>query len=1077
MNKETIQELINLQCQKFKNNTAIECGTRAITYDELRCQSNAVARQIINYRIPKETFIGVLIKDRVELIIAAVGVLKAGCVFVPIDTSYPDHRIQVMIHHTDIQYLIGCQSQISRLQANPDFNLNGKNMTCINYMENSLLKNNDTLDLEPETAPRYLPEDKVYIYYTSGTTGDPKAIIGKNKSLLHFIEWEIDTFGINHTFRFSQLTNPGFDVYLRDIFTALCAGSTICIPEDNEVMINGETFLKWLDRREIHLMHIVPSLFRVLNSQPLSIENLKQLKFILFAGEKVIPRELKEWFQTFNDRIQLVNLYGPTETTLAKMFYLILPSDCEREIMPVGKNIRGARVIILNENKKICDTLETGEIYIRTPYRTYGYYNAPELNKEKFIANPFNNDPEDILYKTGDLGRRLPDGNIELLGRIDRQVKIRGMRVELFGIEHIILNHPDINEAVVIKRKVGNHNEFLFAVLTRSIDSGETHKQDMELISQLRAHLLEKLPAYMVPTDMIIVDQLPRKVNGKIDYTEIEKLAENYHTEYVEPADQTERKLREIWSELLDNPSISVTDSFLRVGGNSLSIMSLITKIHQAFDIRIPLGEMFKNTTIRKQASYIREAKKELHRSIEPVEEKKYYVLSSAQKRFYILQQMEPQSTAYNMTQVVKIDGPLEKEKFAHIFKQLIDRHESLRTAFLIIDGKHVQYINQDADIPSKIQYFDLTSRQEEPRTSIHNILENFVKPFNLSSPPLIRIGLIKTGHESHILILDIHHIAADNISLKIFVKEFTALYAGSPLPPLKLQYKNYSEWEYKRIESGEIKRQELYWTDIYKGEIPLLNIPLDFPRGDRPSHEGEWLIVELEEPLRQKIIASTQKEDITMFIFLLAVYYCLLHKYSGQDDIIVGIPISGRIHSELENVIGVFLNTLAIRNFPTAEKTFASFLNEIKRKTLEAFENQDFQFEKLVNKIAIKREAGRNPLFDVVFEFHESIGKEANVSLEGLKVESFDEYSKRKSENDFSLHIFDTKNKIALALQYATSLFKAASAEKITSRFIEVLCQVVDNPTIKLEEISISHDLLIAEPVIKREDQSEFEF
>jgi amino acid adenylation domain-containing protein len=1058
----TIQDRLNRGFSRYKDNIAIQCGSRMVTYNDLEKKANRIANQVIDRDIKPGTFIGILLEDRSDLICAILGILKARCVFVPLDPGYPDQRLAIMIRRTHIRFLVCDEAGHQRLSSHERIGIRDENLHVLPFPR-------DTKDSPMEESwtrhdIAYSPTDKVYIYFTSGTTGEPKAIVGNNKGFVHFIDWEIDTFGVDSSFRCSQLTNPGFDVYLRDIFVPLCAGATICIPDTPDMLLDGRRLTQWLDDREIVLSHCVPSLFRTINIPGITSRLFKSLKYVLFAGEKVIPGELKNWYDTFGGRIQLVNLYGPTETTLAKLYYLIQPGDVTREIMPVGKHIRGARVIILNENGAVRETLETGEIHIRTPYRTYGYYDDPQLNAAKFIPNPFNDDPDDIIYKTGDLGRRLPDGNIELLGRVDRQVKIRGMRVELDGIENTLLKHPDVKEAVVIQREINSRHASLFALVTLAAPAGNP------LEDELKSYLAGKLPQYMIPGDIATVEAIPRKINGKVDYIQVAQLVKEYKTEYAPPANAVEEKLAEIWSGLLENAEFGVTNSFFDVGGNSLTIMSMITKIHREFDVRIPLGYVFNNNTIRDLAEFIGSGEKEEYNAIVPAGEKEYYALSSSQKRLYILHQAEPHGITYNMPQMVILEGPLEMEKLRLTFFKLIQRHENLRTSFLVIDGEHVQKVHEPSQIRFEIEHYPEGASEKE-------VVSRFVRPFDLSGAPILRVGLLQTAPGKHLLMMDMHHIIADNISLQILVSELTALYEDRELSPLELQYKDYSEWHNRLIQSGQMKKQEDFWLNAFSGEIPVLNMPSDFPRPEHPDHVGDWVFADVEESLSRRVFRLAKHTGTTLFTFCLAVYYILLARYSGQDDIVVGTPVAGRAQPGLEGVIGIFINTIALRGYPGGEKTFLDFLDDVKENNIKAYENQDYPFENLVAKTVVDRATSRSPLFDVVFEYHEDNSGKSAPGVTGLNIVRYREYSNKKSEHDFSLHIFENPNVIGLALQYATALFKSSTAEKIIKHYVEILEKIVDNEQIKLKDIIISHDLLMANTEVYQDNQYEFEF
>jgi amino acid adenylation domain-containing protein len=1045
----------------YKDNIAIEKGDEAITYGELHKRTDAVANRIIKKGIKKETFIGVILDDRKEFIFAMIGILKAGCVFIPLEPGYPDNRLKTMIQTTDTAWII-----IDKTNSQRTFAI--ESTIGFIHIEDAAVDKNGERGCE-QIETKYLPGDKLYIYFTSGTTGNPKAVIGRNGSLLHFINWEIAEFSIDETFRCSQFTNPGFDVYLRDVLMPLCAGAVVCIP--GNVGISSDQYIYWLDTRDINLIHCVPSLFRVFNTPDLEKGNFKTLKYLLFAGEKIIPRELKNWYDIFGERIQLVNLYGPTETTLAKVFYRISKPDTDREIMPIGKHIDGTRLIILNENMNICEKLVTGEIYIRTPFRSFGYYKDPDLNREKFIPNPFSNDPADILYKTGDLGRLLPDGNIELSGRIDRQVKMRGVRIELEGIENLLIKHPSIKEAVVIK-KVSGINEFLYSCITRSRKSSE--EADL-LIQHLKKYLAENLPEVMIPTNIIILEEIPRKVNGKVDYDKISALDENSPNEYTPPGNKNEMKLAKLWSEILNIEKPDINKNFFELGGNSLNVMSLIAKIHREFNVKISMEEMFNHPTIKKQAGIIMEAKKDKYSPIEAAEKKQYYELSSAQKRMYLLQQMDLESTAYNISQILTLDGELKREILEKTLKKLIKRHESLRTSFQSIHHQPVQKVHEAKEFDRfAIEYYQAqVEKKNRSISSLQGIIDIFIRSFDLSQAPLMRIGLIKREKRNHVLMVNMHHITSDGVSMSILLNEFMALYGGEKLPELRIHYKDYSEWQNSEEEIEKVKNHEEYWLKQFKGDIPTLNMLTDYEIPKNLSFEGDKIYFLLDKELNDQLYKFTKETDTTLYMILLAVFYILLTKYTEQQDIVVGTAVAGRGHSDLQSIVGMFVNTLAMRNYPSENKTFREFVQEVKENTINAYENQDYQFDELVMKLGIQREYGRNPIFNTHFIFHNEI--EQFIEIPGLKLTSY-KNTEQFYKFDLSLNAFKSDDTIAITLRYLTDLFKPSTAERLIEHYVEILKQVLENQAIALKDIKLHYALSTGKSYLSREEALEFE-
>ena len=1055
MTHHTLQSKLEHSFIQFKDNIAFENESRSLSYSEVDRRANYITNWLINKGAQKGTFVGILLNERMEFIYSIIGIINAGCVFVPLDPAYPDKRIDVMIQTVDIHVVIIDKANYAR------FHDRNENETV--FKENKfalideLFSRGEHRWFNEKPPLEYSPEDKIYVYFTSGTTGTPKAILGKNGSLLHFLNWEIKTFGIDERFRFSQFTNPGFDVFLRDILVPLCAGARICIPDYRQVLLNNERLAPWISTRGITLIHCVPSLFRIFNALPSTDrETFKHLKYILLAGERVTPLDLQRWYEKNGDHTQLVNLYGPTETTLAKVFYLIRKSDAQKKNIPIGKPIDGARVIILDQDMDICDELVEGELYIRTPYRSFGYYNDPHLTKQKFIPNPFNTDSNDIIYKTGDLGRMLPDGNIELIGRADRQVKIRGRRIELEEIEAVLTCNSTVQEAAVIKEEITNQGVSLHAFV---VPKGGRMQAEESFIHEIRAYLSAELPDYMVPSSIRILEQIPRKTNLKVAFDILgEMLKKQKEKEYIAPRNEIEHKLVEIWSGLLgvEKEKISITASFFELGGNSLNLMTLSSRIHRILNIKISLEQIFENSTIAKQAVLITtEANRDKFTCIEPVEKRDYYPLSSAQKRLYVLQQMDTESTRYNLSSVMVLEGELDIKRFEHAGRRLIGQHESLRTSFLLIHDEPVQKVHDHAEVALEHYAPELQTKEQENRA---HTINRFIRPFDLSWAPLLRLGLINLGKARYMFMYDMHHIITDGISMGLLGNDFFTLYAGEELPPLKIRYRDYSQWQNREKQKETMLKQEKYWIEKFAGEIPLLNLPTDYVRPAILHFEGNTVNFEIHSQEIRELRQLALEENVTFYMTLLALYFILLSKLSTQEEITVGTPTAGRIHENLENVIGMFVNTLVLKGNPSGEKTIRQFLAEIKEKTVQSFENQEYQFEDLVNRLTLSRDVSRNPLFDVMFVYHNidtMMGNIVEKEIAGLKPMPW-KYQKTTSKFDLTLQITESNEKLNFSFEYSINLFKRETIERFIIYLKNIISGILKNRNQEIAELEI---------------------
>ena len=900
-------------------------------------------------------------------------------------------------------------------------------------------------DRRGDTAPAvaYSADDRINVYFTSGTGGEPRAVLGRNESLLQFIAWEIDEFVVSEETRVSQFTPQCHDPFLRDVFVPLCAGGTLCIPDSRETMLDTGRMVRWLEERGVHLIHCTPSLFKILNANGLLKDNLRQLKYVLLAGERIVPTELTHWYRVFGGRIRLVNVYGPTETTLAKMYYLISPQDVGRDNMPIGKPIRGARVILLDRDLNICRSGEVGEIYIRTPFRSYGYANDPQLTACRFIKNPFNDDPADLIYRTGDLAKMNDDGSIEFVGRQDRQVKIRGFRVEPEGIENTIRSFAPVQDAVVHHLQTGSGNHILVAYIIRRPDFG---RENGDLTAPMKTYLSAQLPDYMIPTFIIEMAAFPLSANRKIDYRALPQPDEIIRQTFTSPKNEGQRKLAAIWTDILGIQRIGIDDGFLDMGGNSLNAMNLASRLYREFAVNLPLSRIFENPTIAELAEIIEQGSRNVYTRIEPVEKREYYPLSSSQMRMFLLKEFAgEQEAAYNMPRPLLLEGELDRQSIDGVYRELIRRHQALRTGFEIAAGEPVQRIWEEVDF--KIQYRDSYG------STTDSILRDFVRAFDLSRPPLFRVGLFRTGERRHILAFDIHHIISDGLTTGIIIEEFIRLYRGESLQPLRIQYRDYAVWQHRTRQSGVRRQQEEYWLRQFAGDIPVLNLTTDYPRPPLQRFDGATLEIEVEDGLISRLQQLARRHEATLFMVLLSAYFSLLHRYTGCEDIVVGSPIAGRPHDDLAGVVGIFINTLALRSHPFPQQSYRELLTAVKENAFQAFENQDYPFEELVEKIEARRNLDRNPLFDTLFIMQNI--DQPPLRLEGLTIVPCD-FDSGVSRFDLTLIALQTEEGFCFSLEYSTHLFGEDTMRRLASHFVNILKQVAEDPGVKLGRLDM---------------------
>jgi tyrocidine synthetase III len=1042
---KTIYECFEAQVERTPEKIAVS-GTakntgkhHTLTYGELNQKANQFARHLREKGVRADTIVGIMIKRSVEMIIGIFGILKSGGAYLPIDSNYPGERISYILRDSHTGLLLSHNRLLNKIEGECQVIDPGKDEFRFNDISN-LGKVNTAKNLS-------------YVIYTSGSTGKPKGVAIEHRSVINRLNWMQKAYPISIGDVILQKTPVVFDVSVWELFWWSFQGSSLYLLGHGEEK-NPDAIIAALENHHISVMHFVPSMFHYfltyLEANPGSCQ-AESLKHLFCSGEALLPQHVKLFNRVFadNKKTRLINLYGPTEATVDVSYY-----NCLKELnidrIPIGKPIDNIKLFVVSAGLNLQPPGIAGELCISGAGTARGYLNNIELTGKKFIANPF---PVggDRLYRTGDSCRWLEDGNIEFLGRIDRQVKIRGFRIELGEIESLLLKHNRIDEAVVVTR--GDN-------LCAYIVPGEGQRIST---TDLTVFLSNELPDYMIPGYFVFLERMPLTINGKIDYKALP--APDTGDESALPQNETQKKLAAIWAEVLgiEKSTIGIDANFFKMGGHSLKAIMLTTRIHKAFNTKIPLVDIFKHPTIGKLAIYLKESVESPFTSIPVMENKEYYPLSSAQKRLYILQQMNVACTAYNIPFMAQLIGQFDKQRFREAFVQLIKRHENFRTSFEVIDGEYAQRIHDDIEF--EVSYYRYT--QDEAR----DMIENFIRPFHLSNAPLFRVGIIETGENRRLLLVDMHHIISDGLSYDIYKRDLTGLYEGKALPEMRLQYKDFSEWQNHLIKSGALEKQEKYWLDRFKGEIPLLDLPTDYTRPTVHRFEGDVITDEITSHLTGKVKKLALESNVTLYILLLAVYSILLSKYTARADITIGSDNAGRMHPDLDNIIGFFANMLPLRNFPEDHKIFTDYLQEVRQNSLLAYDNQEYQFEELVSQLRLEREAGRHPLVDTVFSIQNlpdgEIAMESGTPAKDNSNKTDDRsdnsygYENKVAHFDLLVIIHDLGDTIKITWEYATTLFKRSTIEKISKRYLEILEQVIENRHIALKNIEITHDFI----------------
>ncbi|MCU0288757.1 MAG: amino acid adenylation domain-containing protein, partial [Acidobacteria bacterium] len=790
----------------------------SLTYRQLNEQSDHLAGLLIEKGVLPDTIVGIIMERSIEMIIGIMGILKSSGAYLPIDSNYPQERIGYMLKDSGAKLL----AVANELEGEKVRRWEGEKVlleSIIHHSKHHFFQHS-ALSIQHSSQ-------LAYVIYTSGTTGRPKGVMIRHRNVVNLVSGldrtiyrNYPVFGLHVCFVSPYI----FDASVKQIFASLLLGHCLYVVPEN-IRLDGVLLLDYYDRYKIDISDGTPTHLRLfLESMVQSQkESIIRGKHFIIGGEALPVHLMAVFFERLGEKApKVTNIYGPTECTVDSTLYGIKPGNIKSMLhIPIGSPMPNCNLYIVNRWNNLQPVGIPGELLIGGHGVSVGYLNNPELTAEKFTylhhssfllnGYPRQGGHNSKLYHTGDLARWLTDGNIEFLGRIDQQVKIRGYRIELAEIENRLLNIKEIKEAIVIAKREENGDKYLCAYIAATIQYE---------IMELREFLLKELPDYMVPSHFVWLEKIPLTPNGKINHKALPEPNLNLSNHYAAPKNEVEMKLVKIWSEVLCRnelqafqlkTSISIDDNFFHLGGHSLKATVMVSKIDKELNVHVPLAEIFKHPTIRGLSDYIKNMTKEKYASIEPIEKKEYYLLSSAQKRLYILYQMDQQSVGYNIPSFSVLTGEIDKDKFEHTFKQLISRHQSLRTSFHMINDEPAQRIHDKVGFA--IEYF---------ATDVHGLtqtlLKNFIRPFDLAEAQLLRVALLKENEARHILMIDMHHIISDGISINIAVKDFMALYQAEDLPNLRVQYKDFSEWQNNEKQKESIKKQEHFWVNEFVG-------------------------------------------------------------------------------------------------------------------------------------------------------------------------------------------------------------------------------------------------------------------
>ncbi len=1028
---KTIVDLFEQQVKATPNNTAVIFQDQGLTYAQLNEKANQLAHFLKEqYHIQSDTLIGICIERSLEMVIGLLGILKAGGAYVPLDPNYPQQRLAWMLEDSRVSVLL---TQTSLQNTLPEHQVD---ILCLDNWERFAQQSIENLKLALN------PESLAYVIYTSGSTGKPKGCLITHHNVTRLYKATDSIYQFNDKDVWTLFHSYAFDFSVWELWGALLYGGQLLIVP-YWLSRSPSDFHTFLTQHQVTVLNQTPSAFRqLIDADQQTKTRLNNLRHVIFGGEALEPAMLQAWFEKYAAHTPtLSNMYGITETTVHVTYCYISPDFIYGKSV-VGQPLADLSVYVLDANKQVMPIGVAGEMYVAGDGLARGYLNRPDLTAEKFVELELFGKTERV-YKTGDLARWLPDGNLEYLGRIDHQIKLRGFRIELGEIEAVLTQQESIKDAVVIlHEKDGNKSLAAYLVLAnKNADIGG-----------LREALKAKLPDYMLPSYFTILDKLPLTPNGKIDRKALpEPDLINTSTENRPLRNETDHLLANLWSEVLRCEINSRAVNFFELGGHSLLATQLIARIRHNFEIEIPLRQLFDKPVLSDFSDWlIQQQRGTTLPAIIPQTDKQTLVMSYAQQRLWFLAQLEGESATYNMPATLQLTGDLDLEKLQQSLISLVARHQSLRLSFPSINGE-ASVIELATYNPLTIT--DLTHLPEiEQQAQIQHLAQQHAsKPFNLAQGKLLQVELLKLSADNYVLLFNMHHIISDGWSMGVLIREWMAFYSNpeTQLKPLSINYTDYATWQRNWL-SGEILQQQLhYWQNQLANAPELLELPTDFSRPAMQSYRGNHLQTQLSKELSQNIQQFSQKNGCTVFMTLLSAFNVLLHRYSGQNDILIGSPIANRTQQQTEELIGFFVNTLVLRTQIDANTNFNELLTQTRHSTLAAYAHQDTPFEQVVEAVNPTRTLSHAPLFQVMFVL-QNTPDSTNFQLPNLSIKSLAQEN-LTAKFDLTLSVSEQEGHLDCSWEYATDLFQLSTIERLSHHFAHLLTQLLQAPELPI--------------------------
>jgi amino acid adenylation domain-containing protein len=1010
---------------------AFDGGT--LSYGELNAAANRLARVLARRGVGADARVAVAMERGPELAVALLAVLKAGGAYVPVDPAYPAERIRYVVGDSGAS-LVLCTHATRHVVSGADADVLAVDLDC------GLLAGEDGAD--PPGDPH--PEALAYVIYTSGSTGRPKGVGVSHRALgIHNLA-AADRYGLGPADRAAQMTSLGFDISLEEILPTWAAGGTVVF-RPHSVAGYGAEFTAWLAREGVTVLN-VPTAFWHAWVADLAASDTAALppsvRLVVVGGEKARPAALAEWRRHVDARVRWINGYGPTEATVTATVFEAA-GEVQAEI-PIGRGLGEARTYVLDG----LDAADEGELCIGGPGVARGYLGRPALTAERFVPDPFGVEPGARMYRSGDRARWNGAGELEFLGRVDDQVKVAGFRVEPGEVEAVLAEHPSVAQAAVVAHEFQGTGVRLVAYAVPRAEGVE--------VGALRRWLRERLPGWLVPSALVVLDALPLNAHGKVDRRALPAPAAlDPLPESAAPRGDTERAVAAAWGEVLGIPRVGADADFWELGGHSLLAMQVLSRIRQRLGVDLPVRALFDAPTVRALAEAVDAARAEAVRTppapLRASRRAGPVPLSFAQQRLWFLHQMEPESPFYNLSFAVRMEGALDVDALRRALAEIVRRHEVLRTTFRA-DASGSWQVVHPAPEQFHLPVADLRAFPDDwARGEVLRLMADEAEhPFDLRTDRMLRPLLIRVREAEHVLVLILHHVAGDGWSVEVLFRELAALYGAflagepSPLAELPLQYADFAEWQRQWMDGEALDAQLAYWRDRLAGAPAVLELPTDRQRPAVQSHRGETRAFEVPRGAAGRLRALARETDATLFMVLLAAFDLLIHRLSGRDDLVVGSPIAGRMQGEVEGLIGFFVNTMALRTDLSGDPSFRELIRRVRETTLEAYAHQDLPFERVVEAVQPDRTLSHNPLFQVAFALLNVPAE--TVRLPGLTLR-LEEVDSGTSKFDLFLEMEERGERLLGRLEYATDLWEPDTADRMIRLFLHLLDCVARDP------------------------------